>query len=121
MRPLEVLIVEDDTILGCLIRDTVHNAGHTPTIANSVNAAKSHLASAACDVVLLDLNLDGESGEELIDRLQVAGIKIPAIVILSAQDEISIAQAAHRIGAVASIEKPCTVASIEAALAKLSV
>jgi DNA-binding response OmpR family regulator len=117
---LDILVVEDDVILGCLIRDTVVEAGHRVNVVQTVKAARDHIASKPCDAVLLDLNLNGERGEDLIAMLREAHVDVPPVVILSAQGEDAIAEAAAEIGAVATIEKPCTVKAITDAVATLS-
>ena len=116
---LDILVVEDDVILGCLIRDTVVAANHAVDVAQTIKSARDHIAAKAYDAVLLDLNLNGERGEDLIEMLRAAEISVPPIVILSAQGEEAIADAAEQIGAVATIEKPCTVAAITQAVARL--
>ena len=117
---LDILVVEDDVILGCLIRDTVVEAGHSVNVVQTVKSARDHILSKPCDAVLLDLNLNGERGQDLIALLRDAGADIPPVVILSAQGEEAIAEAAQEIGAVATIEKPCTVAAITEAVSELS-
>jgi DNA-binding response OmpR family regulator len=117
---LDILVVEDDVILGCLIRDTVVAAHHKVDVAQTIKSARDHISAKTYDAVLLDLNLNGERGEDLIAMLKEADIEVPPIVILSAQGEEAIADAARQIGAVATIEKPCTVAAITEAVAKLA-
>ena len=117
---LDILVVEDDVILGCLIRDTVVAANHAVDLAQTIKSARDQIASKAYDAVLLDLNLNGERGEDLIGMLKDADIEVPPIVILSAQGEEAIADAAQQIGAVATIEKPCTVAAITEAVSLLA-
>ena len=59
---MRVLLVEDDTILGAAVRDQIHADGHSVVWVTRLDAAGDHLASAAYDLVLLDLMLPDGRG-----------------------------------------------------------
>jgi DNA-binding response OmpR family regulator len=84
VRPaLRVLVVEDDPgVAACLI-EVLSLAGHTVTLARSLVEARSCMASAATDVVTLDLQLEGELGVELLEELGET-TNPPPVVIVSA-------------------------------------
>jgi DNA-binding NtrC family response regulator len=102
-----VLIVEDDYILGPRTFDTLHIFGHTATLASSVYEAYGHLSTEhTFEVMLLDLQLGSERGEELIDRLNREGRLVPRIVIFSAQPIFEIERSVRAVAAHGYVQKP---------------
>ena len=80
-----LLVVDDDTRLGELLRRYLSDEGFRVTIAGDASKARAHLASFAFDLVVLDVMMPGESGLELTRSLRREG-QIP-ILLLSAMSE----------------------------------
>ena len=59
---MRVLVVEDDTVLRDLWVEVFEQAGHSVFAAANAIAAREHLLTNGCDVVILDLHLGDESG-----------------------------------------------------------
>src|SRR5579872_903620 len=100
-----VAIIDDDADVGMVLGALLENAGH------SVQTYKSGTqflndpdhAEAACLVV--DQNMPGMTGLELLLELERRGIAIPALLITGSQDA-EIAREADRLGAMTVMQKP---------------
>lgn len=62
---MDILIVEDDAMLGRLWTLAVERAGHDAVHVTSATAARKSLMVRPADLILLDLNLGSESGLSL--------------------------------------------------------
>ena len=62
----EILVVEDDPMLGRLWQRAIAGAGHRVRLVTSVGTARRALMVQQADVILLDLNLGAESGLGLV-------------------------------------------------------
>lgn len=107
---LQVLLVEDDAIVAAVIRGLLERAGHVVHYVGNGLAALAELASAPCDVILLDLDLPGIDGFQiarLIRQREETGQRVPIIAITarSGGDEENRAQAAGMDG---FLRKPLT-------------
>ena len=74
MRPLRVLVVEDEALVAFLIQDAIEESGHV--VAATASNIKDALAAAArgdFDVALLDLNLNGQKAHALPITLGARG------------------------------------------------
>jgi DNA-binding response OmpR family regulator len=116
-RHFNVLLVEDDKTVQFAMNAALVDIGHRVSIAgNKVEAISLLSAAHALDVVLLDLNLDGERGEDIFLWLAANHITFPPVIILSAQPMVDILKAARMIPASKSIQKPATMKQIHSAM-----
>ena len=81
-RPLTALIIEADEGVGRFVIDVFSLSGHAPLLARSLSDARLRLEEAPFDLVLLDLQVDGESSAELLNDLTTHEAR-PAIVLAS--------------------------------------
>ena len=106
-----ILVIEDDDTFSATLLRALKRRGY-PTVAARNPAAALALAQAAApDWVVLDLNLEGASGLNLIPRL----IEInPAcrIVVLTGYASITTAVDAIKLGAAQYLAKPVDVATL---------
>jgi two-component system cell cycle response regulator DivK len=65
-----VLIIEDDRDIAALFRHVVDMVGYRTEIALSGKIADDRLSNSKPDIVILDLNLPGVSGEEILKRIR---------------------------------------------------
>ncbi len=108
-RSIVLLLVEDDPVLGPLTADILADRGHRATLAPTMAEAFRHMhPQHVFEMILLDLELGDERGEDLIDRLRELSIAMPHIVIFSAQPESELHRAAERVGIEYVLRKPCT-------------
>jgi DNA-binding NarL/FixJ family response regulator len=82
--------------------------------AGSLAEARSLVAAAAPDVLLLDIRLGTESGLKLL--ASGAGVDLPAVVVLSAYDYPQYAQAAMDLGAAGYVVKTAPIAELTDAI-----
>ena len=100
-----VLVVDDD--LGMLkgLRRLLRHHGYDSVVFSSAEEFQNHddFESACC--LVLDINLNNESGIELRYRLRAAGISLPVIYI-TANDSPAVRIAAVESGCIAYLTKP---------------
>ncbi|PLY10840.1 MAG: DNA-binding response regulator [Arcobacter sp.] len=80
---MKILLMEDDLILNEIIEEHLQDKGHTVISTYDANSAQNHLYEDTFDLLLLDVNVPGFTGFELLKELRDNGIKIPAIFITS--------------------------------------
>ena len=85
---MRILLIEDDTILGAAVRDQITADGHSADWVTRLDAARDALASAAFDLVLLDLMLPDGLGLPFLKSLRARGSVTP-VIILTALDQVS--------------------------------
>ena len=106
MRKRNVVFVVDDD-LGTLngLKRLLREHGYDSVVFSSAEEFRNHddFGSACC--VVLDIDLNNESGIELRHRLRAAGISLPVIYI-TANDSPAIRLAAIESGCIAYLTKP---------------
>lgn len=75
----DILIVEDDPLLGRLWQKAIGRAGHAVRLAATASEARRALLLQAADLVILDLNLGPESG---LGTVTLAAYANPAVRVL---------------------------------------
>ena len=83
-----LLLVEDDALLGDGIRKILVQRGDEVEWAQDGESALASVAEGGQELILLDLNLPGISGLDILQRLRSAGNDIP-ILVLTARGEVA--------------------------------
>jgi two-component system OmpR family response regulator/two-component system copper resistance phosphate regulon response regulator CusR len=78
---LEILVVEDDPVIGKAVQKGLTEAGHDCTWVKDGKEGLQQALSQKQDVIVLDLLLPGESGLNLLERLRAEGIRTPVVVL----------------------------------------
>ena len=79
------LLIEDDRDVAALFRHVLDIAGYRTDIVFDGNAAMEKLSSAKPDVILLDLQLPGISGVEILKRVRAdERLKTIPVVVITA-------------------------------------
>jgi two-component system OmpR family response regulator len=112
---MRVLLIEDDTVLGAAVRDQIAADGHSVDWVTRLDAAGDNLATAAYDLVLLDLMLPDGRGIPFLRRLRGSGNVTP-VIILTAMDQISDRIEGLNAGADDYIVKPFDLSELSARL-----
>ena len=81
-----ILVVDDDKILSQLMRTLLENAGYTVTEANDGQTAWKHMQDPRCRAVLLDIQMPGINGAELLMLMSAEGLDIPVLVVAAFPD-----------------------------------
>jgi DNA-binding response OmpR family regulator len=77
LRPLDILVVEDDILIGLDIQSVLEGAGHCVIgPAMTVAAALALIGQVTPHIALLDIGLGRANAFELVDRLAGMGAKV---------------------------------------------
>jgi DNA-binding response OmpR family regulator len=97
-----ILVVEDDESICESLRDLLKLEGYETVTAPDLPGARAALATFRIDVILLDLMLGDERGEDFIDELGKQSRPPPVVIISALYDAPTIA----RTRGVAVVPKP---------------
>jgi DNA-binding NtrC family response regulator len=109
------LIVDDDAEFGLVAKSLVEVEGFSAQLVKTGPEALACCESDACDVVLLDLMLGGESGIDVLREIRARSANLPVIVV-TAHGSMESAAEAVQAEAFDYIGKPFRSAELIAAL-----
>ena len=112
-----VLIVEDDRRTAESLAAQVRMLGHTVAIALGPRSALQHLNEVIPDVILMDINMPGVNGLEVLRFLRRDPLtaRVP-VVIVTAEGSPALKHDAFAAGANAFLLKPPSLENLEKAL-----
>lgn len=116
---MRILLIEDDTVLGAAVRDQIAADGHSVDWVMRLDAARDALASAAFDLVLLDLMLPDGLGLTFLKALRGRGDVTP-VIILTALDQVSDRIDGLNAGADDYLVKPFDLAELSARIGSVA-
>ncbi|MDN5841995.1 MAG: response regulator transcription factor [Alcaligenaceae bacterium] len=102
---MRVLVIEDDTTLGHALQEFLVDQGYAVDWLKEGDRVEGAVAGQDYDLLLLDLNLPGLSGLEVLRRLRAGGYQIP-VLILTARDGLEDRVAGLDAGADDYVTKP---------------
>lgn len=112
-KPLRVLIVEDDTLVGMGLESQIQQLGHELIgRATSTDDTTRMFTQHAPDVVLMDIRLDNGDGIELARQFMAQ--RRVAMVIVSAYSEPGLIKRASEAGVFGYLIKPVTLEALSA-------
>ncbi|MEM8808272.1 MAG: response regulator [Cyanobacteria bacterium P01_G01_bin.38] len=102
-----ILIVDDEKNIRLTIAQALESQGHETAVAADGRSALSTLREKAFDLMLLDLNMPGLNGVEVLTQAieQQPGLKV---AIISAHGTVDNAVEAMKLGALDFLQKPFT-------------
>lgn len=112
---LSIVIVEDNDDLRELTADALRAQGHQVCALACAEAVDEALGAAPADVFLIDLNLPGEDGLSLAQRIRRAQ-PLVGIIIISARAELTDKVVGYDSGADVYLPKPVPLEELSAAL-----
>lgn len=118
------LIIDDEPAIRDFLGVAAKNAGFAPMAVATSSEFKEAVRSVPADVIMLDLNMPGADGIELLRYL--AEQQCRAHVLLISGEDSRILAAAQRLGAeqglsmLTALQKPLRLESLERALGQLS-
>lgn len=118
VRPLQILLVEDDSTIAEVIGNLLRARGHRVTAVGHGLAALTEVAMSAPDIALLDLDLPGMDGLSLARQLRAQGLAAPLLAVTARADADAEAQA-RAAGFDGFLRKPVTGQMLAAAIAAL--
>ncbi|WP_323017103.1 response regulator transcription factor [Castellaniella sp.] len=110
---MRVLVIEDDTTLGHALQEFLGGQGYAVDWLQSGDRVEGAVAGQSYDLLLLDLNLPGLNGLEVLQRLRAGGSQIP-VLILTARDGLDDRVAGLDAGADDYVTKPFELAELAA-------
>ncbi|TCT02732.1 response regulator transcription factor [Paralcaligenes ureilyticus] len=102
---MRVLVIEDDTTLGHALQEFLIEQGYAVDWLKDGDQVLGAVAGQSYDLLLLDLNLPGLSGLEVLRQLRSNGQQIP-VLILTARDGVEDRVAGLDAGADDYVTKP---------------
>src|SRR5580704_5352935 len=113
MRPASILITDDESNIRLTVRRALESDGYMVREASNGKEALESIERQIPDLVVLDLNMPGIDGMEVLEHLKsLAAANKPRVIILTAFGSIATAVRATRLGAVEFLEKPVTPAEL---------
>lgn len=113
--PATVLVIDDDPEMRAMLRDFLQREGHRVIEEPSGERAIATVESERLDAVILDKEMPGMSGFDLLAFLRRRCPETPVIVI-TAFGGPKVAEEALRLGAARYLEKPFRVTQLLEAL-----
>lgn len=101
----KIFLIDDDADFRMIFEQKIRSWGYDVESFENRQSLSEHIADSEPDVVLLDVNLGGESGLELIEFIRSHHPETP-IIMLSGQDETETIVSAMSTGASDYVTKP---------------
>ena len=76
-----VLIVDDDSAVSAMLRKIMQSNGIDSDILSNGEAALKQLNHQTYDLILLEINMQGMDGFEVIQAIRGRGLKTPIIIV----------------------------------------
>jgi len=106
-----VLIVDDEEAICDLVREELAGEGYVCDAASNADEALAKLKRHSFDVALLDINLPGLSGMDLLKTIEKR-YPMTVTIMITAVNDLNIAVEAMKLGASDYITKPFTLDKI---------
>jgi two-component system OmpR family response regulator len=110
---MRILLVEDDNLLADAISRALTQTAHVVDVAPTGPAADAALRASEYGLVILDVNLPGMDGLEVLKRLRGRGVKVPVLMV-TVRDAVEDRVKGLDLGADDYIAKPFHLFELEA-------
>ena len=107
----KILITDDNRPFADNLGEILEDVGHTVVIAESGEAALSHVQQTRFDVLLSDMRMPEMGGAELVHRVRRLDPGLPAIVVTAFTNDNDLATARAE-GLLAVLSKPLPIATL---------
>ena len=102
---MRVLVIEDDTTLGHALEEFLTDQGYAVDWLTDGDRVAGALSAQSYELLLLDLNLPGKSGLDILRQLRAEGNQVP-VLVLTARDGLDDRVAGLDAGADDYVTKP---------------
>lgn len=113
MRPVRILIIEDERKVADALARGFRGEGHDAVVAATGEDGFFRATTETFDVIVLDLNLPGRDGLQILETLRARGIGTP-VVVVTARDQVSDRVRGLDLGADDYLVKPFSFAELSA-------
>lgn len=117
--PLNILFADDEQSLQDLMKLELPRMGHRVTVCGNGQRAVELLSKQAFDCLIVDLDMPGLNGMEVLERSRDISPRLDAIV-LTGKSSLESAIAALRNGASDYLTKPCKLAELSVLLERIA-
>lgn len=115
---LNIVLVEDHDTLRQLVQQALEEAGHQVVALTCAEELEDEAGGQPADVFLIDLNLPGEDGLSLTERLRAA-YPLAGLIVVTARSSLQDKLGGYARGADLYLSKPVEVPELCAAVAAL--
>ena len=116
---LSILFADDEPSLQELMRMELPHLGHRVTVCPDGYTAVAALEREAFDCLIVDLDMPGMSGIQVIERAATLSPRTEAIV-LTGKQSLESAVAALRFGVIDYLSKPCRLSELQSLLHRVA-
>ncbi len=116
-RNLRILLVDDDLLFRRIVGEQLTRVGLNTTVVQDGQAALKTLAESDYDVMLLDIQMPGMSGIEILKEVRTFPDP-PEVVMLTGDTSLGTGLEAMRLGAYDYLTKPASLEEMEALILK---
>ena len=102
---VKILLLEGDIIFSEIIKEYLNFLNHRLEIVFDIDSAEESLYNNKYDLLLLDINVPGGNGLDLLKKFRAAGYKTPTIIMTSSINLNEI-ERAYKMGCDDYIRKP---------------
>ena len=102
---MDIVLVEDEPQLAQHMARSLSSAGHSVRVAGDGPSAIREVGGGRCDLVVLDVNLPGMDGFEVLHRIREGGLPV-RVLMLTARSEVGDRVAGLKAGADDYLTKP---------------
>ena len=118
VRPMRILFADDETSIQELMRIELPRLGHEATVCPDGRTALAALDRTSYDCVIVDLDMPGVGGLEVIERVRETSADTETVII-TGKSSLESAVMAVRQGVFDYLTKPCKLAEIQAVLERV--
>jgi DNA-binding response OmpR family regulator len=87
LRPMRILIIEDDEAITRILQRGLRAHGHQALIADTGEDGVSLAEDESVELVLLDISLPGLNGHQVLERIRNRRARLP-VLMLTARDDL---------------------------------
>ncbi len=104
---MNILVADDDKVLSAMLCGILKEAGHMCIPAFDSMQAMMNAMRQPLDLVLLDINMPGGTGMEVLKRLKnLSKTKAIPVVVITGSTDAALPEQAKELGAVGFLSKP---------------